>query len=53
MAGLNLFLRACPSWLVAEHEEALDGRTQTPDESSSPAGATPGPTIDGRYRRMA
>ena len=53
MAGLNLFLKACPTWLVEEHEDALDhGRRgeRDPDRRTSPSD---GPTIDGRYRRMA
>src|SRR5436305_9036 len=54
MAGLNLFLRACPKWLVEEHEDALDGRGEIRhDESRSPAGSASGSTIDGQYRRMA
>src|SRR3954451_13622031 len=28
LAGLNLFLRACPSWIVAEHEDRMDGRRE-------------------------
>jgi len=53
MAGLNLFLRACPKWLVDEHEDALDGRGAPRDESRSPSSSAAGSTIDGRYRRMA
>jgi uncharacterized membrane protein YkvA (DUF1232 family) len=54
MAGLNLFLRACPKWLVNQHEAALDGRGAPHDETRSAAGGSaPGPTIDGQYRRMA
>jgi len=50
MAGLNLFLKACPRWLVEEHEEALSGRREGRDDFQ----ATPdsGPTIDGRYQRV-
>src|SRR5215216_2137214 len=47
MAGLNLFLKACPRWLVEEHEDALDGRRQVPGEAPrTGAGAGTGPTID-------
>jgi uncharacterized membrane protein YkvA (DUF1232 family) len=53
MAGLNLFLRACPKWLVEEHEEVLDGRRAPHEESGASAGSASGPTIDGQYRRMA
>lgn len=55
MAGLNLFLKACPRWLVAEHEDALDGRREREDDRfDAPHGDdAAGPTIDGRYRRMA
>jgi len=52
MAGLNLFLKACPSWLVEEHEDALDGKRRGPTEVPR-AGAGAAPTIDGQYRRMA
>jgi len=55
MAGLNLFLKACPSWIVSEHEEALGvGRDDGDEPMQAPrAGAGVGPTIDGRSRRMA
>jgi len=50
MAGLNLFLKACPRWLVEEHEEALSGRREGRDDfQATPDG---GPTIDGRYQRV-
>jgi uncharacterized membrane protein YkvA (DUF1232 family) len=52
MAGLNLFLRACPRWLVEEHEDALSGRRDARDDAARDE-ASDGPTIDGRYRRMA
>jgi uncharacterized membrane protein YkvA (DUF1232 family) len=52
MAGINLFLRACPKWLVEEHEDALDGRRVGPEDRGS-AKRPDGPTIDGQYRRMA
>src|SRR5689334_23658486 len=32
MAGLNLFLKACPRWLVEEHESAIDGSRDRDDE---------------------
>jgi uncharacterized membrane protein YkvA (DUF1232 family) len=48
MAGLNLFLRACPKWLVEEHEDALGSpREDRPPVSRGPAR---GPTIDGDYQ---
>jgi len=54
VAGLNLFLRACPHWLVQEHEDAIDGR-----RDASRAGDTfdardraPQAPIDGRYERV-
>ena len=58
MAGLNLFLKACPRWLVEEHEAALGGRRDDRDDrddftATAGSGATGGPTIDGRYQRMA
>src|SRR5436309_5569790 len=28
LAGLNLFLRACPTWVVAEHEDVIAGRRE-------------------------
>jgi len=51
LAGLNLFLKACPKWLVAEHEEALGARPD--DRLGARPDREPGPTIEGRYRRMA
>jgi uncharacterized membrane protein YkvA (DUF1232 family) len=62
LTGLNLFLKACPNWLVSEHEDAISGRRdsrddfrQSADDFREPAGAgaNDGPTIDGQYRRMA
>ena len=56
LAGLNLFFRACPSWIVQQHEAELDGRLPEGDESSrrqrvsDPRVSDP---IDGEYRRMA
>lgn len=44
LTGLNLFIRACPRWLVSEHEEDLDGR-----RGGVGAG---GDVIEGRYRRV-
>lgn len=51
MAGLNLFFRACPSWLVQEHEDRLDGRLPEGAETSQRARVSD--PIDGEYRRMA
>jgi uncharacterized membrane protein YkvA (DUF1232 family) len=55
LAGLNLFLKACPRWLVEEHEAALSGRRDARDDyrETSGSGAAGGPTIDGQYQRMA
>ena len=50
MAGLNLFLRACPKWLVEEHEDALDGRRD--DRQRVATEPARGSTIDGQYRRV-
>jgi uncharacterized membrane protein YkvA (DUF1232 family) len=50
MAGLNLFLKACPRWLVEEHEDALSGRRDPRDDVRAPSDA--GPTIDGQYQRV-
>jgi uncharacterized membrane protein YkvA (DUF1232 family) len=44
LAGLNLFIRACPRWLVEEHEQRL-GRKSSPPRAD-------GPIIEGRYRRV-
>jgi uncharacterized membrane protein YkvA (DUF1232 family) len=48
LAGLNLFLRACPKWLVEEHEDALSNSR----DGRQPATAGPGrgATIEGQYR---
>ncbi|MCC7367489.1 MAG: DUF1232 domain-containing protein [Chloroflexi bacterium] len=51
LAGLNLFFRACPSWIVKEHEADLDGRL--PESGDAERRARPGETIDGAYRRVA
>ena len=50
MAGLNLFLRACPKWLVEEHEDAIGtGREDRPPATTDrPYGAP----IDGQYQRV-
>lgn len=62
LAGLNLFLRACPRWLVEEHEDALDGRRRErfggetpgarPAASATYGGPTRGEVIDGEYTRV-
>lgn len=67
LAGLNLFLRACPGWLVEEHEDAIDGRRgerqfradpatdewERSDRARRPAGAASGGrVIEGEYRRV-
>lgn len=48
MAGLNLFLRACPKWLVEEHEDALGSRRD--DRQPSTTGRPHARTIDGEYQ---
>ena len=48
MAGLNLFLRACPKWLVEEHEDALTSGRDNRERSTT--GSVRGQTIDGEYR---
>ena len=50
LAGLNLFLRACPKWLVEEHEDALSARRE--DRQPAAAARPYGSTIDGSYRRV-
>jgi uncharacterized membrane protein YkvA (DUF1232 family) len=62
MAGLNLFLRACPKWLVQEHEEAIGARRDDRERHDDRLGsndrqyAAPGPsrrtTIEGEYQRV-
>lgn len=51
MAGLNIFFRMCPSWLVQEHEAALDGRLQEGEAARRPDHVRD--PIDASYRRMA
>lgn len=57
MAGLNLFLRACPKWLVEEHEDAIGGRRKDAEFRDSGQRATSarpvrGSTIEGDYQRV-
>jgi uncharacterized membrane protein YkvA (DUF1232 family) len=53
MAGLNLFLRACPKWLVEEHEDAIGTRREDrPDRQRATAGAPSGSPIEGEYERV-
>ena len=54
LAGFNLFLRACPRWLVNEHDAALGGGSSEHDAAprATTDGVTAGPTIEGDYRRM-
>jgi uncharacterized membrane protein YkvA (DUF1232 family) len=54
LAGLNLFLRACPTWLVEEHEDAIGGRRDDRDVQprATSAGPVSGRTIDGEYQRV-
>ena len=51
LAGLNLFFRVCPNWIVEEHEAKLDGRLPDGDETRRRSGASD--PIDAEYRRMA
>ena len=51
MAGLNIFFRICPSWLVEEHEAVLDGRLSEGEQASRRSRVSD--PIDGEYRRMA
>ena len=48
LAGLNLFLRACPKWLVDEHEDAISSPRD--DSQRVTTGPTRGSTIDGEYQ---
>ena len=50
LAGLNLFLRACPKWLVEEHEDALGSRRDGHQPSAS--GWSSGAPIEGEYQRV-
>ena len=50
LAGLNLFLRACPKWLVEEHEDALNSPRD--DRQRAATGRAPGSTIEGDYQRV-
>jgi uncharacterized membrane protein YkvA (DUF1232 family) len=54
LAGVNLFLRACPKWLVEEHEDALSGRPvdRADRYRATSSGRAPGPTIEGEYQRI-
>ena len=52
LAGLNLFLRSCPRWLVYEHEDALDGRPTPEFSAPRREGRDQDRTIDGQYRRV-
>jgi uncharacterized membrane protein YkvA (DUF1232 family) len=49
MAGLNLFLRACPKWLVEEHEDAIGTRR---DDRQDGQRAPSGSPIEGEYERV-
>ena len=54
LAGLNLFLRACPKWLVDEHEDRIDGRlSASEDGARAPSSDSRRPvTVDGQYQRV-
>lgn len=53
LAGLNLFLRACPKWLVSEHEDELDGRGPGAGVGAPSRPRPSDPPIDAAYRRMS
>ena len=50
LAGLNLFLRACPKWLVEEHEGAIGSSRD--DRRPAATGPSRGAPIDGEYQRV-
>ena len=50
LAGLNLFLRACPKWLVDEHEDAISSPRD--DSQRVTTGPSRGSTIEGEYQRV-
>ena len=58
LAGLNLFIRACPRWLVREHEgggaerERFDRPDGRFDGEEGRADRSDAPVIEGRYRRV-
>jgi uncharacterized membrane protein YkvA (DUF1232 family) len=54
LAGLNLFLRACPRWVVEEHEDAIDGRRDASRgaDSFGPRDRADHAPIDARYERV-
>jgi uncharacterized membrane protein YkvA (DUF1232 family) len=54
LAGLNLFLRACPQWIVEEHEDTLAGRrddTLAGDRRGTDEYGS-GRPVDARYERV-
>jgi len=54
LAGLNLFLRACPQWIVEEHEDTIAGRRED-SRSTSVVRLVPMRTprpVDARYQRV-
>ncbi|MGE3271654.1 MAG: YkvA family protein [Chloroflexota bacterium] len=55
LAGLNLFFRVCPSWIVEEHEAEMDGRLGEPSDKPRATGPSreTRSTVEGTYRRMA
>jgi uncharacterized membrane protein YkvA (DUF1232 family) len=55
MAGLNLFLRAVPQWLVEEHEDALAGRRDDRDRGPRVTRSSAGTSspIEGEYRHVS
>ena len=47
LAGLNLFIKACPRWLVEEHEHRSGDRDGFAPDAAPPGD---GPVVEGRYR---
>jgi len=54
LAGLNLFLRACPQWLVEEHEDTLAGRRDDDAFDGRPRSESfgGGRPVEGTYQRV-
>jgi uncharacterized membrane protein YkvA (DUF1232 family) len=54
LTGLNLFLRACPKWLVSEHEDAIDGGSEPTRMRNQYGDRAPEPrqTVDAPYQRV-
>jgi uncharacterized membrane protein YkvA (DUF1232 family) len=44
LAGLNIFIRACPGWIVDEHKRAIEG--------GKSGGRSESTVIEGTFRRV-